>query len=116
MDRAWPGGAEPKPPACNGRRSRHRGASRIRTSVVPSRPAEGIDIAQLDKFIQSLFARNASSLLVGAGKPPTLMVDGKAAPIMDQRPTAAQVRRLVAEITPPAMQAELRGPGRATFT
>jgi twitching motility protein PilT len=55
-------------------------------------------------------------LLVGAGKPPTLMVDGKAAPIMDQRPTAAQVRRLVAEITPPAMQAELRGPGRATFT
>jgi twitching motility protein PilT len=55
-------------------------------------------------------------LLVGAGKPPTLMVDGKAAPIMDQRPTAAQVRRLVAEITPPAAQAELRGPGRATFT
>jgi twitching motility protein PilT len=34
---------------------------------------------------------------------------------MDQRPTAAQVRRLVAEITPPAMQAELRGPGHATF-
>jgi twitching motility protein PilT len=55
-------------------------------------------------------------LLVGAGKPPTLMVDGKAAPIMDQRPTAAQVRRLVAEITPPAAQAELKGPGRATFT
>jgi twitching motility protein PilT len=34
---------------------------------------------------------------------------------MDQRPTAVQVRRLVAEITPPAMQSELRGPGRATF-
>jgi twitching motility protein PilT len=63
-----------------------------------------------------MFARNASSLSVGAGKPPTLMLDGKAAPIMDQRPTAAQVRRLVAEITPPAMQAELRGPGHATFT
>jgi twitching motility protein PilT len=44
------------------------------------------------------------------------MVDGKAAALMDQRPTAAQVRRLVAEITPPASQAELRGPGRATFT
>ena len=44
------------------------------------------------------------------------MVDGKAAPIMDQRPTAAQVRKLIAEITPPAMQAELKGPGRATFT
>jgi twitching motility protein PilT len=35
---------------------------------------------------------------------------------MDQRPTAAQVRRLVAEITPPSMQSELKGPGRATFT
>jgi twitching motility protein PilT len=55
-------------------------------------------------------------LLVGAGKPPTLTIDGKAAAIMDQRPTAAQVRRLVAEITPPAMQAELKGPGRAAFT
>jgi twitching motility protein PilT len=44
------------------------------------------------------------------------MVDGKAHPIMDQRPTAAQVRRLVAEITPPAMQSDLKGPGRATFT
>jgi twitching motility protein PilT len=53
---------------------------------------------------------------VGAGKPPTLVVDGKALPIMDQRPTAAQVRRLVAEITPPSMQSELKGPGRATFT
>jgi len=44
------------------------------------------------------------------------MVDGKASVIMDQRPTAAQVRRLIAEITPPAMQSELKGPGRATFT
>jgi twitching motility protein PilT len=63
-----------------------------------------------------MFARNASSLSVGSGKPPTLMLDGKSAPIMDQRPTAAQVRRLVAEITPPSTQAELRGPGHATFT
>jgi twitching motility protein PilT len=63
-----------------------------------------------------MFARNASSLSVGAGKPPTLMLDGKSTPIMDQRPTAAQVRRLVAEITPPSTQAELRGPGHATFT
>jgi len=120
VDAKWieqgPPTGDSKPPASNGRRSRHRGASRNRTSVFPSRPAEGVDIAQLDKFIQSLFARNASSLYVGAGKPPTLMVDGKAAPLMDQRPTAAQVRKLIAEITPPAMQAELRGPGRATFT
>jgi twitching motility protein PilT len=43
------------------------------------------------------------------------MVDGKPSPIMDQRPTAAQVRRLVAEITPAAAQSELRGPGRAAF-
>src|SRR5690606_29965784 len=28
----------------------------------------------------------------------------------------AQVRRLIAEITPPALQSELKGPGRATFT
>jgi twitching motility protein PilT len=44
-----------------------------------------------------------------------LMVDGKPSPLMDQRPTAAQVRRLVAEITPPAAQSELKGPGRASF-
>ena len=44
------------------------------------------------------------------------MVEGKAFPIMDQRPTAAQVRRLVAEITPPSMQSELKGQGRATFS
>jgi twitching motility protein PilT len=43
------------------------------------------------------------------------MVDGKPSPIMDQRPTAAQVRRLVAEITPAAAQSELRGPGRTAF-
>ncbi len=35
--------------------------------------------------------------------------------MMDQRPTAAQVRRLVAEITPVALQSDLRGPGHATF-
>ena len=53
---------------------------------------------------------------MGGGKAPTLTVEGRASTLMDQRPTAAQVRRLVAEITPPAMQAELRGPGRASFT
>jgi twitching motility protein PilT len=90
-------------------------ASRTRKSVLSGRAPEGNPIAQLDKFIQSLFTRNATSLYVGAGKPPTLMVDGKPSPIMDQRPTAAQVRRLVAEITPAAMQTELRGPGHATF-
>jgi twitching motility protein PilT len=35
---------------------------------------------------------------------------------MDQRPTAVQVRRLVAEITPTDQQAELKGAGEATFT
>lgn len=35
--------------------------------------------------------------------------------MMDQRPTAAQVRRLVAEVTPASAQADLRGPGRAAF-
>jgi twitching motility protein PilT len=44
-----------------------------------------------------------------------LVVDGKSATIMDQRPTAAQVRRLVAEITPAGAQADLKGPGRAAF-
>ena len=78
--------------------------------------AEGSVIAQLDKFIQSLFARNGSSLTMGGGKAPTLWVDGKAQPLMDQRPTAAQVRRLVAEITPANVQPELRGQGRAGFT
>jgi twitching motility protein PilT len=78
--------------------------------------AEGIVIAQLDKFIQSLFARNGSSLSMGGGKAPTLWVDGKALPLMDQRPTAAQVRRLVAEITPANVQPELRTQGRAVFT
>ncbi|HEU4581790.1 MAG TPA: type IV pilus twitching motility protein PilT [Polyangiaceae bacterium] len=34
---------------------------------------------------------------------------------MDQRPTAVQVRRLVAEITPTDQQSELRGSGQATF-
>jgi twitching motility protein PilT len=34
---------------------------------------------------------------------------------MDQRPTAVQVRRLVAEITPPEQQAELRSAGQAQF-
>jgi len=53
---------------------------------------------------------------MGGGKSPTLWVDGKALPLMDQRPTAAQVRRLVAEITPPNAQPELRTQGRAVFT
>ncbi len=35
---------------------------------------------------------------------------------MDQRPTAAQVRRLVAEITPIELQSDLRGTGYARFT
>ncbi len=35
---------------------------------------------------------------------------------MDQRPTAAQVRRLVAEVTPASLQGELRGPGRGKFS
>jgi twitching motility protein PilT len=45
-----------------------------------------------------------------------LTIDGKGHPVMDQRPTAAQVRRLVAEVTPAALQAELRGPGHASFS
>jgi twitching motility protein PilT len=44
------------------------------------------------------------------------MVDGRPSPMMEQRPTAAQVRRLVAEITPPELQDDLRGPGYATFS
>ena len=35
---------------------------------------------------------------------------------MDQRPTAAQVRRLVAEITPAELQGDLRGNGYTRFT
>ena len=77
--------------------------------------AEGDVIAQLDKFIQSLFAREASALSLVAGKPPTLLVEGRPAPLMDQRPTAVQVRRLVAEITPNDAQAELKGAGQAKF-
>ena len=53
---------------------------------------------------------------MGGGKAPTLMADGKALPLMDQRPTAAQVRRLVAEITPANVQPDLRAQGRAVFT
>jgi hypothetical protein len=33
-------------------------------------------IAQLDKFMQSLFSREATSLSLAAGKPPTLLIDG----------------------------------------
>jgi twitching motility protein PilT len=72
-------------------------------------------IAQLDKFIQSLFTREALSLSLAAGKPPTLLIDGRATQLMDQRPTAVQVRRLVAEITPTEQQSELRGAGQARF-
>jgi hypothetical protein len=63
-----------------------------------------------------LFARNASVLSLAAGKPPTIDVEGRSAAIMDQRPTAAQVRRLVAEITPTELQGDLRGNGYARFT
>jgi twitching motility protein PilT len=44
-----------------------------------------------------------------------LLVDGKPIQLMDQRPTAVQVRRLVAEITPSDQQAELKGAGEARF-
>jgi len=72
-------------------------------------------IAQLDKFIQSLFSREATSLSLAAGKPPTLLIDGRSTQLMDQHPTAVQVRRLVAEITPTEQQSELRGAGQARF-
>ncbi len=72
-------------------------------------------IAQLDKFIQSLFTREASLLSLAAGKPPSLTIDGRATQLMDQRPTAVQVRRLVAEITPSDQQTELKGTGQAHF-
>jgi twitching motility protein PilT len=55
-------------------------------------------------------------LSLGAGKPPTLLINGRPAHVMDQRPTAAQVRRLVAEVTPASLQGELKGPGRARFS
>jgi len=72
-------------------------------------------MAQLDKFIQGLFTREATSLSLAAGKPPTLLVDGKPIQLMDQRPTAVQVRRLVAEITPTDQQAELKASGEVHF-
>ncbi|HKO91616.1 MAG TPA: PilT/PilU family type 4a pilus ATPase [Polyangiaceae bacterium] len=62
-----------------------------------------------------MFAREASALSLVAGKPPALLVEGRPAPLMDQRPTAVQVRRLVAEITPSEAQAELKGAGQARF-
>ena len=65
--------------------------------------------------MQSLFTREASALSLAAGKPPTLLIGGKPTPLMDQRPTAVQVRRLVAEITPTEQQAELRSAGQAQF-
>jgi twitching motility protein PilT len=73
-------------------------------------------MAQLDKFIQAMLARQASSLVLEAGKPPTLHVDGKPSHVMDQRPTAVQVRRLVAEIIPNAQQADLRTSGQVRFS
>jgi twitching motility protein PilT len=45
-----------------------------------------------------------------------LHIDGEAVPLMDQRPTAAQVRRLVAEVTPTAQQGELRSTGQTKFS
>jgi twitching motility protein PilT len=63
-----------------------------------------------------LFARQATTLSLEAGKPPTLLIKGRPAHVIDQRPTAAQVRRLVAEVTPAAVQGDLRGPGHAKFS
>ncbi|MEY2937138.1 MAG: Twitching mobility protein [Pseudomonadota bacterium] len=80
-----------------------------------ARRSRGAVIAQLDKFIQSLFTREASLLSLCAGKPPSLTIDGRSTQLMDQRPTAVQVRRLVAEITPTEQQAELKGSGQARF-
>jgi twitching motility protein PilT len=63
-----------------------------------------------------MLARQATSLVIEAGKPPSLHVEGRPSHVMDQKPTAAQVRRLVAEILPNALQADLKGSGRARFT
>jgi twitching motility protein PilT len=43
------------------------------------------------------------------------LVSGATAQLMDQRPTAVQVRRLVAEITPTDLQSELRNSGECRF-
>lgn len=72
-------------------------------------------IAQLDKFIAALISKKGSELLLVADNPPQLTVEGRQSPLMDKRPTGAQVRRLVGEITPASAQASLRGLGEASF-
>jgi twitching motility protein PilT len=72
-------------------------------------------IAQLDKFIQVLFARQGSLLTLGAGLPPTLIVKGRPAQMMPQAPTATQLRRLIAEVIPASVHHELTSTGGAGF-
>lgn len=70
---------------------------------------------QLDKFITAMTASNARKLSIVAGESPALYVRGKREPVIDQRCTAAQVRRLVSEITPGGSRDELDDRGSARF-
>lgn len=72
-------------------------------------------MAQLDKFIGALLARRGTDLWLVAGEPPAVVVEGERQHVTDKCPTPAQVRRLIAEVTPEPAREALRGPGQARF-
>ncbi len=73
-------------------------------------------MAQLDRFIEALFQRSARGFELAADREPVLLEGDKRLTLTNKTPNAKQVRKLLAEIAPNSVRAELNERGSGTFT
>jgi twitching motility protein PilT len=72
-------------------------------------------MAQIDKFIEALHVRGGQVLLIEADAEPTIQRGAQLLPLSSRKPTAEQVRRLVAEVAPPDARTKLASSGSVAF-
>jgi twitching motility protein PilT len=72
-------------------------------------------MAQIDKFIEALHARGGQSLIIEADEEPVILRAGQRLPLSSRKPTAEQVRRLVAEVVTTDARTKLASAGGAGF-
>jgi twitching motility protein PilT len=73
-------------------------------------------VARLDRFIQAVVDNRAQALLLVAGKPASLLLDGAARPVSRDPLGLPQISALLREICPPPEQGALDNGGSVTFT
>ena len=72
-------------------------------------------MARLDRFIQAVLDNKAQALLLAAGKPASLLLDGSARPVSRDPLGMPQIVALLREICPPTEHGALDGGGSIAF-